>query len=315
MSQANQLLGASYQRYRNSKTNHTIIRTVAYSLPAVLHTRIRTVAPTTYFPFTRGMRQTPPRRSFEAAQAQAAPEKLVTTRQVPGITPSVLRWLYKTDGYTPAAINRNKLGILGVGHEYPSEDDLTSFMARYRSTEDTAFTVVQWNSGGYNPGNPSDGANIGVQYAAGIAYPTPLVFYSIGGNMTWNLYGGMPLAGDVYREWFRHILELPDLPQTISISYGHSEQDLPVDYARALCDLFMELAARGVTVLVASGMDGVGAGDCVNRQGNVQFIPEFPSSCTCDIIIRSRRQKGAMPSHSQDRHDLQVPLSPALAVL
>ena len=38
VSKANQMLGASYQVYQNSKTNKTIIRTVGYSLPAVLHT-------------------------------------------------------------------------------------------------------------------------------------------------------------------------------------------------------------------------------------------------------------------------------------
>ena len=59
MSKANQLLGASYQLYQNSKTNDTVLRTVGYALPTVLHTRIRTVAPTTYFPYTRGVRHTP----------------------------------------------------------------------------------------------------------------------------------------------------------------------------------------------------------------------------------------------------------------
>ena len=55
VSQAKQLLGASYQIYRHSKANDRIIRTVRYSLPAVLHSHIRTVAPTTYFPSKRGM--------------------------------------------------------------------------------------------------------------------------------------------------------------------------------------------------------------------------------------------------------------------
>ena len=50
VSQANQLLGATYQLYRNVNTNETIIRTVGYRLPTALHAHIQTVAPTTNFP-------------------------------------------------------------------------------------------------------------------------------------------------------------------------------------------------------------------------------------------------------------------------
>ena len=67
VSQANKLLGASYQLYRHAETNSTIMRTVGYALPAVLHAHIRAVAPTTYFTSTRMLRrQTSRRRSFRA---------------------------------------------------------------------------------------------------------------------------------------------------------------------------------------------------------------------------------------------------------
>ena len=287
VSQANQLLCASYQLYRNSKTNHTIIGTVAYSLPAVLHTRIRTVAPTTYFPFTRGKRRAPRVRPFGGAPTQAAAGDVLTTRQVPGITPSVLRWLYDTTKYRPKAIDRNKLGILGIDHDYPSQDDLTSFMTRYRPEgADATFTVVQWNGGGYNPRDPGEGANVGVQYATAIAYPTPVIFYSIGGEMQQGPRRtlGWALAGDMFRVWLQNLLTESDIPQTISISYGYSELDLQSHYTYSLCLLFAELGVRGVTVLVASGMDGVGAGNCTDADGDVRFLPEFPSTCTCRVL-------------------------------
>ena len=267
-------------------TNNTIIGTVGYALPAVLHPRIQTVAPTTYFPFARGMHQTPRVRPFEGAtaQAEAVSGDVVAARQVPGITPSVLRWLYGTAEYRPAATDRNKIGILGIENEYPSRQDLTSFMTRYRPEgADAAFTVVQWNDGEYNPWNPADGANVGVQYATAMAYPTPVIFYSVGGVKRWgrNLKA---TDGDMYREWLRNLLRESEIPQTISISYGHNEQGLPANYERSLCRLFAQLGLRGVTVLVASGMDGVGAGNCRNAGGNVKFITEFPSSCTFCVL-------------------------------
>jgi tripeptidyl-peptidase-1 len=49
VSQADDLLGASYQVYRYAGTTKTILRTLSYSLPAALREHVRTVVPTTYF--------------------------------------------------------------------------------------------------------------------------------------------------------------------------------------------------------------------------------------------------------------------------
>ncbi|KAH9038203.1 Pro-kumamolisin, activation domain-containing protein [Lactarius pseudohatsudake] len=67
VSQANQMLGASYQLYRHAKVNDTIIRTVSYALPNVLHAHIQAVAPTTFFASARTLRQALRRRPVEAA--------------------------------------------------------------------------------------------------------------------------------------------------------------------------------------------------------------------------------------------------------
>ncbi|KAH9011132.1 peptidase S8/S53 domain-containing protein [Lactarius hengduanensis] len=74
VSRANQMLGASYQLYRHAKVNDTIIRTVSYALPEVLHAHIQAVAPTTYFAPTQTLRKTLRRRSVEAAAASAETE-------------------------------------------------------------------------------------------------------------------------------------------------------------------------------------------------------------------------------------------------
>jgi len=58
------------------------------------------------------------------------------------------------------------------------------------------------------------------------------------------------------------VLNQPTIPRTISISYGNAEQDLPPEYATALCNLFAQLGARCVSVLFVSDDDGVSKGDC-----------------------------------------------------
>jgi tripeptidyl-peptidase-1 len=282
VSQANQLLGASYRLYHNANTNDTIIHTVGYALPAVLHKHIQAVAPTTYFAPTRVMRQTPRRRSFREALARPASGKFVTARTSPGLLalkPSTLRWLYNLQGYTPAATDRNRLGVVGFGGEYPNPEDLTRFSNDFDTASVGAtFTVEQVNGGGYNQNDPGEQANTDVQYAGTMGYPTPLIFYSTGGEP-------VPGPGDGVLELLNYLIDRPNIPQTISISYAFgSETRVPKDHAAILCNKFARLGALGVSVLVASGNHGVGEGDCHDDSGNVWFIAEFPSSCTCGVL-------------------------------
>src|SRR6266702_8574848 len=268
VSQANRLLGASYQLYRHAETNDTIIRTVGYALPAALHTHIQAVAPTTDFTSTRVLRQTARRHSFGAAAAQAemASGKLVTVLSSRDdedeVKPSYLRGLYKTSAYVPAATNKNSLGVLGFEDQYPSQADLTKFMTDFRTDARAAtFTVEQVNGGGNDPSDPGLEASVDVQYAEGMAYPTPLIYYSIGGDTKWSPTG-KPIPGDMYLEWFKYVLRQTKIPQTISVSYGDYEQEPPLEYATALCKMFAQLGARGVSVLYAAGDDSVRDGDC-----------------------------------------------------
>jgi len=293
VSQANQLLGASYQLYRHAERNDTIIRTVGYALPAVLHTHIQTVAPTTDFASAHVLPQTPRRHPVREAAAQADPASRELVTVLSGrddedeVTTSLLRLLYKTSAYVPAATDKNSLGVLGLMNEYPSQADLTKFMTDFRNDARAAtFTVEQVNGGGNDPSNPGMEANVDIQYTGAMAYPTPLIYYSTGGYGRWSAATGEPLPGDAYLVWLRYMLDQPKVPQTISVSYALPERDRPLEYATALCDLFLQLGVRGVSVLVSSGDNGVGPEDCNDGSGNVRFVPEFPASCTCLVLLQ-----------------------------
>lgn len=69
------------------------------------------------------------------------------------------------------------------------------------------------------------------------------------------------------------------LPQTLSTSYGGIEDYIPRDFALKACNMLMQLGARGVSVLFASGDNGPG-GKCVSSTDKTpSFEPEFPSGC------------------------------------
>ncbi|KAH8983147.1 subtilisin-like protein [Lactarius hatsudake] len=232
VSQANRILGASYQLYQHVETNDTVLRTISYSLPEVLHGHIQTVVPTTNFgsPLMDGMR--PRMQLSTAVEARGKAGSVLSSRDEDIIAPSYLRSLYNTLGYAPKATDRNALGIAGYGGDFPSQQDLALFMTECRTDgEDATFTVMQVNGGIYDPaGNPAVEANLNLQYAEAMAYPTRTIYYSTGGTPD-------------------------DIPQTISTSYGGYEHTLSWEYVFSVCTLFGQLGPWVTSVGGTTGHD------------------------------------------------------------
>ena len=285
IAQADELLNASYKVYRHVKTKETIVRTIGYSLPASLYGHVWTVAPTTHFASLRVREQTSgkPLSGGTANLAKAAPRDPAVPpgRENGDTTPTFLRWLYNTWGYAPTAATWNRLAIVEFQENYPSLTDLELFMQKYRSDgTDATYTFVQINYGNleYDPttGNGFGVANLDLQYAQGMAYPTWIVVYGVG--------LGVVGTEDGYLAWLEGVLKLLRLPLTISMSYSGDEMGYPKDYADYMCFLFGQLAARGVSVLTSSGNKGVGS-DCTTSGGSSRFVINLPATCTCDICL------------------------------
>jgi hypothetical protein len=109
---------------------------------------------------------------------------------------------------------------------------------------------------------------------------------------TWSTGGSPPFKADLfttentnepYLTFLDYILSQPDpLPSVISTSYDDDEQTVPKDYAIETCKRFAQLGARGVTVLFASGDNGIGQdGYCYSNDGKntSTFLPNYPSTC------------------------------------
>ncbi|KAH9170129.1 subtilisin-like protein [Lactarius sanguifluus] len=278
ITQANALLNTTYQLYRHVEHGGTIIRTVGYALPVGLHRHVVTVAPTTSFfsPPPPTQWDAPLNSSDEAmglvrAASGEPATKLSNRARVRSLEPSFLRWLYGTAAYKPAAIDRNSLGIAGFLRDYPSPTDLKAFMRKYRSDGKKAtFTVIRVNNGGYDPNRPAVEANLDLQYAMAMAYPTPHIFYSTG--------QGPSNTDDWFLSFLGYFLRQRNGPKTISTSYCVNEKSSSLEYSTYVCDLFGRLGLLGVSVLYATCDDGVGK-DCTLSDGTVRFKPKFPATC------------------------------------
>ncbi|KAF8257610.1 peptidase S8/S53 domain-containing protein, partial [Lactarius quietus] len=276
VSQANNLLGASYQLYNHVETNETILRTISYSLPVVLDAHVQTVDPTTCFSSPRTPWHTSRNHSSSAAgmeEKSGEPVIRLSNRdESDEATPSFLRWIYKTWGYTPSETHRNALGIVGFVKQYPSPTDLKHSWTSTASGRTQPTLSSESMAGNTIRANPtSSRTSISSTLRVSLS-PTPLIFYSTGHG----LWG----RDDGYLAWFSYILHTPVIPSTISISYANAEQRQPNGYLLKVCSLFAQLAVRGVSVLVATGDQGVGGKkDCSVTSGNVQFSPYFPATC------------------------------------
>jgi len=65
-------------------------------------------------------------------------------------------------------------------------------------------------------------------------------------------------------------------PQVLLMAFGFDENQLSVPLANSLCNGYMQLAARGVSVVVQSGDGGVSGSQ---SESCTTFIPTFPSTC------------------------------------
>lgn len=121
--------------------------------------------------------------------------------------------------------------------EYARYNDSAAFKKKYATyAENTTFEYVLIN-GGLNkqidPVDDSSEGNVDVQYAYPLSYPARAIYYSTGGLGEIVPDNDQPVAAhnsnEPYLDFLHYLLALPDneLPTTLTISYGETEQSVP----------------------------------------------------------------------------------------
>ncbi|KAK0192116.1 family S53 protease-like protein [Armillaria mellea] len=240
---ANSLLNAQYENFVHIETGDQLIRTLTASIPSDLTDFIEVVHPTTSFgKLTFGPKPviSIPITSNLTERANPAPSACNSI-----VTPACLQALYGIPA-TRATQSSNRLGVSGFIDQFAQTADLRTFLTALRPDIPAATTfTLQTLDGGRNVQSASQAgieANLDIQYTVGVATGVPTFFISV-----------------------------------LTTSYGFDETDLPASVATRLCNAYMALGARGVSILFASGDGGVGGG----QQGETctTFIPAFPGGC------------------------------------
>lgn len=296
VSLAEEMLDTKYRVWRHVDSSEYIVRTTSYSLPSHLHDHIELIQPTTIFSRMKGFRSTIhglndslSTVNFNGTTDLGSGTTIDNSCKY-AITLSCLKQLYNAATYNATNQSTNGIGITGYLEEYANYQDLQLFYhEQLPDAQGSGFQVVSIN-GGQNPQNISQAgaeANLDVQFAFGLSFPTKSTFYSTAGRPPFI----PPYQADdsttptntnePYAQWLDYMLSQEDLPATISTSYGDSEDTVPLAYARRICRGFAQLGARGVSLLFASGDSGVGNGECITNDGSQikRFVPNFPATC------------------------------------
>jgi len=135
--QLEQMLGTKYHVYKHSATKTTLIRTINYSLPSILHDHVTVVTPSTYFgrpkpqhktSFVQNVGEIPSEAvggttNLVTSSADSTNVSAVSPTCKDRITPSCLNTLYNIS-YTPVSTKNNSLGVVGYLDEFANHADL-----------------------------------------------------------------------------------------------------------------------------------------------------------------------------------------------
>ncbi|KAJ6573405.1 family S53 protease-like protein [Mycena vulgaris] len=268
--QANTLFNARFEKFTHPALPQAITRTLSVSLPSELVGHIDVIHPTTSFP------EPNPRLAAAVSNPKKpSPNASCDTSLATGlITPVCLQELYGIPA-TPATEKTNALLITGYVDDFAQTADLAEFLKLFRPDipSDEPFMLLTLDNG-TNPQGPEDAggeANLDVQYAAGIATEVPLQFLSVGDD------AGFATALLDTTTFLDGVAEPPSVMTT---SYGLSESAVGSSMATKICNGYMALTSRGISVIYSSGDGGVRGGhDNPSVCQNNTFVPVFPASC------------------------------------
>ncbi|KAF7353862.1 Subtilisin-like protein [Mycena venus] len=269
---ANELLKADFSVFTHTESGKESIRTLEYSIPASLQPHIKLFTPTTSFVAPRqGPKFVKTNAVVPPPAAQGPTPAAVAASCSSTITPSCLQSMYQLP--TKAATNKtNAIGVAGMDDQFANKADLTQFLKAQRTdiASTTAFNLISVDGGTNSQTRSQAGveANLDIQYTVGLATGVTVDFVS------------RPLP-----------------PQVLTTSYGFdTEASLSKSLTFAMCDSYMQLTARGVSILFATGDGGVASTPGVSCSGKA-FPPTFP---TCPFATLVGATSGASPEIGAD---------------
>lgn len=227
-----------------------IVRTESYSLPKRVAAHVDSVAYTTVFPTVAA-------KPLFTEFAPNANGKSV---------PSVISAYYQISNNKISNQGATKALFETIGQSFmPS--DLTTYDSEFGVPAQKINKIIGDNNAGSCSANPNNcvEAELDVQVMTAIAQDGITWFWSIPGT-------------ESFLEWAKAVASTADAPKVHSISYGAPETEIGNGQATAFGTEVQKLGTMGITVVVASGDDGVAGAGARGNSGGCGFNPSYPAT-------------------------------------
>ena len=260
---AEALLATTLRRYAHARRGAAGLKIVraegAYHLPAELAPLVSFVSELLRFPQTPRALAAPPAANATGAAGDDDFNTCASTAKLCAntVTPAVLAARY---GYPvpAAAASGNSMAVAEFQFQGTDADDLANFA----SACGVDHVEIDSNEGLGGRLEPGIEALLDVEYIEAVAAPIPLTVYSM---VRYSLY-----------DWVERLNDDDDAPLVHSVSYGNDEaQQTSIEYMTSTNVQFQKAGARGLSILFASGDQGVWGRE--GQVGNV-FPPDFPAA-------------------------------------
>ncbi|KAK7042000.1 family S53 protease-like protein [Favolaschia claudopus] len=299
---ANKLFGADYQIFTHESLPQPIIRTLSISLPTELAGHVEVVYPSTSFPIPpassaqQQQQQLRYRRMLESSRTRIDKRKRASSNSSSSscdpkgpYSPKCLQEMYGIPSTPATQQNNNSIMVTGYFNIYPNETDVQTFMEQFRPdiTPNTTYDLVQIANATNDPPTAELKtlqleADLDVEWTLGLATGVPVHFLSVGLPSENDTADGDGLASSLLKANF-YLEGLDNPPSVVTTSYGPMERDFEEGMARKICNSYMGLGARGISLLFGSGDGGVrGSHDNSSIPGLCEshdFLTVFPASC------------------------------------
>ncbi|XP_075858334.1 tripeptidyl-peptidase 1 isoform X2 [Microcebus murinus] len=257
------LSGAEFHHYVGGAAETHVVRSPRpYQLPQAL-------AP--HVDFVGGLHRFPPMSSL---RQRPQPQVAGTVGLHLGVTPSVIRKRYNlTAQDVGSGTSNNSQACAQFLEQYFHGSDLAEFMRLFGGKFVHQASVARV-IGQQGRGRAGIEASLDVQY-----------LMSAGANISTWVYSnaGRHEGQEPFLQWLLLLSNESALPHVHTVSYGDDEDSLSRAYLQRVNTEFMKAAARGLTLLFASGDSGAG---CWSVSGRHQFRPSFPASrCSCGSAL------------------------------
>jgi len=238
----------------SERSEHRIVRaTTTYSLPAEMAQHIELVGELLQFPRLR-------LKSLKGLTTGGGswPNACSASGCSGLVTPAVLAERYKLPGKSFANAAGNSMAVAEFQGQYYKDTDLATFSTGCHQNVKVDKTI------GGDQQTAGIEAELDIEYIKSVAPQVPLtVVYDAQYSLL---------------SWANQVSSLADAPLIHSVSYGNDEiQQTSAAYMYTVNTAFMKAGAKGLSILFASGDQGVCGRSGCGMFTHARFHPDFPA--------------------------------------